>query len=182
VPNISSGPHIRAIRREKGLTLDALAAAAGLDKGHLSRVERGQKGASIATLVQIAAALKVKVAHLLGETTSDSAVSVVRAGARKRLHDPKKGGTGYESLLSGTHRSLESFIVYPAEKHQDPSLVQHHGEELVFVLSGEIDLQLVDRVVSLKTGDCAHFRGSLQHTLRRKGRRKAAALVVIARI
>ena len=165
------------------MTLDDLASASGLDKGHLSRVERGQKGPSVATLIQIAQALKVKVAHLLGEMTVDSAISVVRAGNRKHLFDPVKSGYAqYETLISGTKRAMESFVVYPAKAHENHELVEHHGEEMIFVLSGEIELQLVDRAINLKTGDCVHFLGKLKHTLRQRGRRQAAALVVIARV
>lgn len=183
MPNVTAGVHIRAIRRQKGMTLDALASASGLHKGHLSRVERGQKSLSVATLVQIAEALKVKVAHLLGETTLDSAISVVRAKNRKRLPAmPEAGSMKSDALLSGATRAMESFIVYPVATHKDRELVEHHGEEMIFVLSGEIELQLVDRAISLKTGDCVHFLGKLKHTLRQKGRRRAAVLIVIARV
>jgi transcriptional regulator with XRE-family HTH domain len=164
------------------MTLDALASASGVDKGNLSRVERGQKGPSVATLVQIAQALKVTVAHLLGEKTFDSAISVVRA-KKKRLFEPAKSGAArYEALISGAARHIEAFIIHPAKAHEQDELVAHHGEEMIYVLSGEIELQLVDRAISLKTGDCVHFLGKLEHTLRQKGRRKAAALIVVARV
>ena len=164
------------------MTLEHLASASGLDKGNLSRIERGLKGASVATLVQLAQALKVTVAHLLGETTFDSAISVVRANARKRLFEPSDSRKGrYDVLLKGPARALEAFIMYPAPRHEDDELVTHQGEEMIFVLSGQIELQLGDRVISLKTGDCVHFLGRLKHTLRQKGRSKAAALILIAR-
>jgi hypothetical protein len=35
-------------------------------------------------------------------------------------------------------------------------------------------------VVTLKQGDCIHFPGYLQHRLRRLGRAKAAALLVLS--
>ena len=182
MPSVKTGSHIRAIRRQRGMTLDELASACGLDKGHLSRVERGEKGPSVATLVQLAQALKVKVAHLVGETTLDSAISVVRAKERKRLFGTVSAGSAqYDVLSAGTRRSMESFIVYPAARHRDHQLVEHQGEEMIFVLSGEIELQLVDRTIELKTGDCVHFLARLRHTLRQKGRRKASALIVIAR-
>uniref|UniRef100_UPI0036F2AA57 helix-turn-helix domain-containing protein n=1 Tax=Siccirubricoccus deserti TaxID=2013562 RepID=UPI0036F2AA57 len=37
------GPQLRRLRGVRGLTLDALAAAVGLDKGFLSRLERGRR-------------------------------------------------------------------------------------------------------------------------------------------
>ena len=55
---------IRQKREEKGYTIDQLAKLAGMSKGHLSRIERGQTRPTIDTLVIIALALKVEVSEL----------------------------------------------------------------------------------------------------------------------
>jgi transcriptional regulator with XRE-family HTH domain len=165
------------------MTLEELAAASGLDKGNLSKVERGAKDPSVAMLVQVANALKVKVAHLLGEATFDSAISVVRVGDRKPIGRlGHKGERVDEALIAADPmRSIESFVVYPGHELVPHDLVEHHGEEMVFVLQGQIELQLTDRAISLAEGDCVHFLGKLPHKLRQKGRKKAIALLVIAK-
>lgn len=55
---------IRQKREEKGYTIDMLAKLAGMSKGHLSRIERGETDPSITTLSRVAIALKVKVEEL----------------------------------------------------------------------------------------------------------------------
>lgn len=55
---------IRQKREEKGYTIDQLAKLAGMSKGHLSRIERGETRPTIDTLVIIALALKVEVSEL----------------------------------------------------------------------------------------------------------------------
>jgi len=55
---------IRKKREEKGYTIDMLAKLAGMSKGHLSRIERGETDPSITTLSRVAIALKVKVEEL----------------------------------------------------------------------------------------------------------------------
>lgn len=55
---------IRQKREEKGCTIDMLAKLAGMSKGHLSRIERGETDPSITTLSRVAIALKVKVEEL----------------------------------------------------------------------------------------------------------------------
>lgn len=55
---------IRQKRQEKGYTIDNLAQFAGISKGHLSRIERGETEPTISTLVRIAMALKVKINEL----------------------------------------------------------------------------------------------------------------------
>lgn len=56
------GTNIRKLRKEKGLTLNQLAALIESDVGNLSRLERNQQGYSDAVLSKLAAALEVPVA------------------------------------------------------------------------------------------------------------------------
>ncbi len=55
---------IRKKREKKGYTIDKLAKLAGMSKGHLSRIERGETEPTITTLSRVAIALKVKVEEL----------------------------------------------------------------------------------------------------------------------
>lgn len=55
---------IRQKREEKEYTIDKLAKLAGMSKGHLSRIERGETEPTISTLARIAITLKVKVEEL----------------------------------------------------------------------------------------------------------------------
>lgn len=56
---VVNGPRIRAIRTEQGIGLRELATDVGWDAGHLSRVERGKKGASQLLIGVLARALSV---------------------------------------------------------------------------------------------------------------------------
>lgn len=55
---------IRQKREEKGYTIDKLAKLAGMSKGHLSRIERGETDPTVTTLSRVAIALKVKIEEL----------------------------------------------------------------------------------------------------------------------
>lgn len=70
-----NGPAIRAIRKDRGLILETLAAAAGISVGYLSRIERGQRGTAgvrQATAQGIADALSVPLEAILS-TRGESA-------------------------------------------------------------------------------------------------------------
>jgi transcriptional regulator with XRE-family HTH domain len=59
-------PPFRTVRLAKGLRLARTAELAGIDKGHLSRVERGQAGLSIDALHRLAVVLELsELARLL---------------------------------------------------------------------------------------------------------------------
>lgn len=59
------GQRIRALRRERGVTLDELGRATGLDISFLSRVERGYRTATRVQMGLIAKALRVSARSLL---------------------------------------------------------------------------------------------------------------------
>lgn len=57
----SNGDAIAAIRERTGLTKTQLAAATGIDRTHLGRIEKGQRNGTPAQLVKIAETLGVPI-------------------------------------------------------------------------------------------------------------------------
>ena len=172
------GPRLRHIRLERGFTVEALAAAAGLDKGFLSRLERGTKRPSVETVLRLSTALDVPVGQLFGEQTTDDTVRISRAAGRSRsLEDPD---TYSFELLTPKGRLMEAFLFHigsePTGKGQ-----QHDGEEMFLVLSGTVEMRTPDRSYVLEKGDCAYFPGHLAHQMRRIGSEPATAVIAVAR-
>lgn len=62
---------LKSARKAKGLSQNELAKLAGTDQGHISRIERGEKGASMDVLTAIVRALDISIAYLLGESISE---------------------------------------------------------------------------------------------------------------
>jgi transcriptional regulator with XRE-family HTH domain len=59
------GSAIRATRMTLGLSQEALAHAAGIDRSHMGKIERGERNLTLLNLLRIAAALQVKSSVLL---------------------------------------------------------------------------------------------------------------------
>lgn len=62
---VALGEAIRGMRQQRGLSQDALALKAEIDRSYFGRVERGDNNMAMLTLVKIAAALEVSVAELV---------------------------------------------------------------------------------------------------------------------
>jgi transcriptional regulator with XRE-family HTH domain len=60
------GLTIRGLRRERGLSQEALADLAQIDRSYMSSVERGLRNVSVLNIARIAAALDVPARDLLG--------------------------------------------------------------------------------------------------------------------
>ena len=59
------GAAIRSIRKQRGLTIEALAEAANLDSTYLARVERAEQNPSLSVVGKIADALDLPLSHLV---------------------------------------------------------------------------------------------------------------------
>ena len=89
---------IREIRKSKGLTLEQLAAKAGLSRSHLNQIELGGKSINSLRMQQIAGALGVDVRDLF-EPTEPSHVPVLgRVGAGAEVSMDGQGGCALYEL------------------------------------------------------------------------------------
>lgn len=172
---------VRAARKQRRWTLAELSAATALDKGYLSKVERGLKSPSLASVLNLARALDVPVGRLFGEAIDDSSIHVSRAGTRVRTEDDNLPGYSLEVLASNKDRSgLQGFLLFPPAEFTDEFRAEHDGEELLFTVDGQVEVKFADRVVSLDRGDAIQFPGRLQHQVRRTSA-SACVLVTVSR-
>jgi transcriptional regulator with XRE-family HTH domain len=168
------GARVRALRRERGLTLKGLGQKAGLSHPFLSQVERGLARPSVGSVERIAAALDVSVAHLWAPPRRGDAVRVARAGegqfeerdgAVQRLVPGEPGEPVLREWSSRTRR-------WPAE----PSVLR--GEVAIYVARGALEIELAGTVQALEEGDTVRFDGAIPHRLRRTGGTGTRALIV----
>lgn len=59
------GQSIRALRLALGLSQEALADAAGIDRSHMGKIERGERNVSLLNILRIASALNRKPSEIL---------------------------------------------------------------------------------------------------------------------
>lgn len=185
---MSVASRIRALRRRRGLTLDALAEAVGVHKGHLSRIERGEKAPSLTTLEAIGTALGADMASLFGERIEADEVVVVRGAEAMGVRETGVREMGVREPDYAVHalvparegRAAALYLVEPGDAFRDADRPSHGGQEIAYVLRGRVELAVADRRVTLQAGDCATYDGGLPHRLRRLGPDPAAVLVMIA--
>ncbi|WP_010336107.1 helix-turn-helix domain-containing protein [Sphingobium yanoikuyae] len=61
------GVAIRSKRKLAGLSQEALADAAGIDRSHMGKIERGERNVTFLNLSRIAAAVQLRLSELLTE-------------------------------------------------------------------------------------------------------------------
>lgn len=164
---------LKLLRLQNQLTLAQLAQATGLTRSYLSKVERGISTPSIAVALQLAEALGVSVEQLFGNGSTSGSLSITRASEHAEL----AAGLISSAIARGR---MSAFILQPARHRLRNPSSRHHGEELVYVLDGSVELQLANRKERLDKGDCAHFDSTVPHKITSLGKHEARLLVVVA--
>jgi transcriptional regulator with XRE-family HTH domain len=163
---------LRAVRKQRGLTLEALAAQTGLTKSYLSKIERRCSTPSIAVALKVAKALDVDVGRLFSDENTQEKITLDRAPGGA-------GGERYRVLASSLlGKSMSPFVIRPTEKLADDPHPEHAGQEFMFVHAGNVELDYGDQTFTLGPGDSAYFDASVSHKIRAVGDERAEVVVV----
>ena len=148
------GPRLKRLRTEREVTLAALAEATGISKSTLSRLESGQRRASLELLLPIALAHQVPLDDLIG---------TLRVTDPRVQTDPRRVDGRTVLPLTRQPGPLQAFkITIPATKNR-PEPRTHGGYEWLYVLSGRLRLVLADHDVTMGAGEVAEFDTRVPH-------------------
>ncbi len=147
---------LRALREERGLSLDAVAQAAGMDPSTVSRLETGKRRLAVDHLAPLARALGTTVDALLAPAPESD--PRVRRRARnvngmRVLPLSREGGSGPHAY----------HLTIPARGEPEPR--SHEGHEWLYVLSGRLRLVVGDEDLVLEPGEAAEFSTWTPHWL-----------------
>jgi mannose-6-phosphate isomerase-like protein (cupin superfamily) len=150
----------------------------------LSKIERGQLFPTLPTLLRIAMVFGVGLEHFFVESAERRVVAVVRKSDRLRMPDrPGEDPPSYlfESLnFAVTDRKIEAFYAEFPVQSKPSAPHRHAGAELIYVIKGQLGVDVDGDDVVLLEGDAIHFDSSAPHSYRREGRSACTAIVVIA--
>ena len=169
------GVKIKQLRLQRGLTQEELAARTELTKGFISQLERDLTSPSIATLMDILAALGTDVAWFFRESQEEQ---VVYSADDMFVKEEADGSTIQWLVTNAQKNALEPILVtFPAGlslAEDDP----HEGEEFGYVLSGSVTLVLGTKRYRVKKGGSFYFRPTRVHYLINSGKVESRVLWV----
>jgi DNA-binding transcriptional MerR regulator/mannose-6-phosphate isomerase-like protein (cupin superfamily) len=166
------GAHLRQLRARRKLSLAHVAQAVGISVGFLSALERSQMSGSVGTLRKLARFYKTNILEFYDASGASRQVrpaerKVLEAGAGVRMELLAWGNTVMEPHL---------FRVAPDAGSGDP--YTHEGEEFIYVLRGDLEINLNGEAYRLKTGDSFYFESATPHRWKNPGRKETWLLWV----
>ena len=174
-PTSVLGVRMRAQRHRLSMTLQQLSAASAVSVGYISQVERGNATPSLGTLNQIAMALEVDIDYFVH--TPRAVDSLTRGAARPRFA-VAGSSIDYEQIgVAFAGHELTSYVMNVPPGYES-EIVNHVGEEIIYILEGEISQMVGEREYLMTVGDSLHYLGDTPHCWSNKTDKPARILWV----
>lgn len=154
--------------------MQQLANASGLSAPFISQAERDLTTPSLVSLLALAKALEVEIDHFM--LIPDNGDIVHRADEPNII--AVDSPVTYVDLSSAlTNRQMDVTLMRIPAGHAFP-IDQRNGEDLLYVISGELWASAGQTSTTLKTGDSVHFDARLPHMARNDSESETVILYV----
>ena len=149
------GPRLRSLRQDRATSLAEVSAVTGISVSTLSRLESGQRRATLELLLPLARAYQVSL---------DQIVTAPVADPRVRPSSFRRDGMIYYPLTRRPAGLQAYKLVIPAgSSRRLPEPRSHEGYEWLYVISGRLRVVLAEHDVVLTPGEAAEFDTRVPH-------------------
>jgi transcriptional regulator with XRE-family HTH domain len=150
------GPRLKALRVKRDVTLAALAQATGISASTLSRLESGQRKATLELLLSLSTFYGVTVDDLVGTPpTVDPRIVATPFTKHGRTYFPlSRRPGGVQAFRTVVHAGAGPEPVVPRT---------HEGYEWLYVLSGRLHVVLGDTDLVLSPGEVVELDTRVPH-------------------
>lgn len=175
---------VKSIRERQQMSIEELAEKSNVKLEVLKAMENGEIIPSLTPLTKMAKALGVRLGTFLDDTPQLGPV-VVRGGKPDnvlyfsgREDVTNASNLEFHSLGSGKiDRNMDPFII-DIDYEENYELSSHEGEEFIYVLDGEIEVEYGKEKIAVAKGDSIFYDSVVPHHLHSKeGKSKILAVL-----
>lgn len=182
------GSKIKGLRESKNLSIEEISERSGLSVDQINSIENDQNLPSLGPLIKIARALGVRLGTFMDDNDALGPV-VCRAADRERDNsisfsngavDARKHMEYHPLAQQKAGRHMEPFIIdiNPTEKN-DFQLSAHEGEEFIYVMEGEVEVDYGKEKYTLMEGDSIFYDSIVKHHIHGALGKSAKILAVV---
>jgi transcriptional regulator with XRE-family HTH domain len=180
------GEQLRHRRKSLARPLQQVAQACGISVSLLSQIERGLRSISLRTLEALASELQLPLDTLIRNTRHgdcDAEGAVVRAGSHPRIALGNKGIHKDNLTPPASRGGVEIYraVIEPGGSTGEALFFTHRGEQVGYVIDGQLELFIEDHLFGLSAGDSFCYDGSTPRRWRNPGPAPTTVLWAITR-
>ena len=186
--NSKVGAKIKGLRETKNLSIEEIAERSGLTVEQINSIENDVNLPSLGPLIKIARALGVRLGTFMDDNDALGPI-VTRAKDREAdssisfsndATDARKHMEYHPLAQQKAGRHMEPFVIdiHP-EETPDFQLSAHEGEEFIYVMNGEVEIEYGKEKYTLKEGDSIFYDSIVKHHVHGANGQGAKILAVV---
>jgi transcriptional regulator with XRE-family HTH domain len=181
------GEQLRQRRKGQGRSLQQVADACEISVSLLSQIERGLRSVSPRTLEALASVLDLPLDTLsrnIRPSEGEADGSVVRAGRHRRLDQEDRRIRKENLTPPAATGGIEMYraLIEPGGSTGDALFMTFKGEQIGYVIDGQLELLIEDRLHKLLAGDSFCYDGASPRRWRNPGPTATTVLWAIPRV
>jgi transcriptional regulator with XRE-family HTH domain len=183
---ITVGSRVKTIRESRNLTVEEVAARAGLTVDQLLRIEGDKNLPSLAPLIKIARVLGVRLGTFLDDEDRLGPVVCRQADLARTISFSSEAAsannhlTFYSLASSKSGRHMEPFLIdIDASSEGGFQLSSHEGEEFIYVLEGSVEITYGKDNYVIQPGESIYYDSIVDHHVHSANGLKAKILAVV---
>ena len=166
------GARLKRLRTQRGMTLTGVAAATGISKSTMSRLETGQRRPTLELLLALSHAYRVPLDDLVAAPEEgDPRIQLKPGRVKGRTVIP----------LTRQPDGMQAWKIVIPTSNATPEPRAHDGHEWIYVLSGRMRFVLGDQDWVLGPGEVASFDTTVPHWFGSTGDEPAEILSIFGR-
>jgi transcriptional regulator with XRE-family HTH domain len=172
------GKKIKELRENRNLNIKQLSELVECTSSLISQVERGKADPSISMLKRIAKALDVNIVDFFMKSVNDEDVVT---GVDDRVDiQLKRWEAKIQSLVKNvTNKKMQPFYTVIKSGGGSHGMYSHEGEEFGFVIKGEMELMLNEKIHKVRKDESFYFSSQIPHNWGNSGKEDVIVIWVI---
>ncbi len=175
------GKRIRDLRKSQKMSLTELSQKSGVQLATLSRIENQKMVGTVESHLNIAKALGIDLTHLYKDIIREDSSATAKQTASSLKDTFAHSDQAYFEILTKNVLAKKMMpVLLKIEPHgkTNPEEGQHGAEKFLYVLEGEIEVNLAGQTYLLKKNNTFYFDASLEHHFVNKGNSAAKVICV----
>lgn len=160
------GTKLKSIRLKRNFTIQALAECSRVSSNMISRIERGLTIPSVEILLKLATVFDKSINYFVEEVSNTHEIVYSSTGHRDTtVYDDPSGVMSTESFTSGLRdpQFMSFYCTIKAGGTSGKKNMYHPGDELIYIVAGQLSITIADEIHELHSGDSLSFKSHLPH-------------------
>lgn len=163
INSLHIGDRIKTLRVAQNRTLQDVAEASELSRSMISKIENNKTVPSVAALVKIAKVLGTNISSLLEQDGWLNAILTTKQNAEENITTTDKGYSIYPFGSEYHEKKMQPFLFVGKKNEVKQHELSHEGEEFIFIIEGQLKMQVGEIEYLLREGDSLYFNSLQRH-------------------